>query len=148
MGLDLAEDRLVSLQAQSEGWIAGLQLVALTLQRRIAGGSELTVSGRHRFIADYLSEDVLAPLPDAMQAFLLKTSVLDRLRGPLCNAVAETDHSQAMLEKLERQNIFLVSLDERREWFRYHHLFSDFLLEELQRRHPETVHELPRRAAA
>ncbi|MBE7549659.1 MAG: hypothetical protein HS126_01095 [Anaerolineales bacterium] len=147
MGLDLADDEVVRLQAQLEGWVAGLQLVALTLQRRLAGADKLVVSGKHRFIADYLSEDVLAPLPDRLRSFLLQTSLLDRLCGPLCDAVTGGGSGQEMLERLERENLFLVPLDDSREWFRYHRLFADFLQEELHRHHPNAVVQLHRRAA-
>ena len=147
MGLDLAHEDVVRLQAQLEGWIAGLQLVALTLRQRLTGADKLVVSGRHRFIADYLGEDVLAPLPNGMRRFLLQTSLLDRLCGPLCDAVTGREDSQAMLETLERENLFLVPLDDSRAWFRYHRLFADFLHEELNRRYPAEVVDLHRRAA-
>jgi LuxR family maltose regulon positive regulatory protein len=147
MGLDLSYDEIVRLQAQLEGWIAGLQLVALTLQRRLTGADKLVVSGRHRFIADYLSEDVLAPLPDGMRHFLLQTSILERLCGALCDAVTGVEDGQEMLETLERENLFLVPLDDNREWFRYHRLFADFLQEEVNRRHLDKVADLHRRAA-
>ena len=113
--------------------------MALTLQRHRAGADRLVVSGRHRFIADYLSEDVLAHLPDDVRQFLLQTSILDRLCGSLCDAVTGREDGQAMLERLERENLFLVPLDDSREWFRYHRLFADFLQEELHRRHPDEV---------
>jgi LuxR family maltose regulon positive regulatory protein len=147
MELDLADDEVVSLQTQLEGWIAGLQLVALTLRHRLAGADKLVVSGRHRFIADYLSEDVLAPLPDGTRQFLLQTSLLDRLCGPLGDAITGREDGQAMLETLERENLFLVPLDDNRHWFRYHRLFADFLQEALQRHHPTEVADLHRRAA-
>lgn len=147
MQLDLSSNEVVTLQAQLEGWIAGLQLVALTLQRRLAGADKLVVSGKHRFIADYLSEDVLAPLPDNLQRFLLQTSLLDRLCGPLCDAVTGEEGGQEMLERLERENLFLMPLDDSREWFRYHRLFADFLQEALQRQHPAEVAGLHHRAA-
>ncbi len=145
-GLDLAPEEIESLQAQLEGWIAGLQLVALTLQQRLTGADKLVVSGRHRFITDYLSEDVLAPLPDNLRRFLLQTSLLDRLCGSLCDAVTGKEGGQEMLELLERENLFLVPLDDSRAWFRYHHLFADFLREALKRRHPTEVADLHRRA--
>ncbi len=147
MGLDLTENEIIPLQAQLEGWIAGLQLVALSLQRRLPGADKLVVSGKHRFIADYLSQDVLAHLPDHLQQFLLQTSILDRLCGPLCDAITARQDGQEILERLERENLFLVSLDDSREWFRYHHLFADFLREELNRRHADQVADLHRRAA-
>jgi LuxR family maltose regulon positive regulatory protein len=147
MGLDLAHDQVVRLQTHLEGWIAGLQLVALNLQRRLVGTDTLVVSGRQRFIADYLREDVLAHLTDDIRDFLLQTSILDRLCQPLCAAVTGRKDSQALLERLERENLFLVPLDDNREWFRYHQLFADFLHEELNRRHPDAVADLHRRAA-
>jgi LuxR family maltose regulon positive regulatory protein len=148
MRLDLSDDEIRALHGQLEGWVAGLQLASLTLRRHRGAADALPVSGRHRFIADFLSEDVLAHLSDDTQRFLLQTSILDRLCGSLCDAVTEAATSQAMLELLERENLFLVALDDRREWFRYHRLFADFLREALQRRHPEEVDTLHRRAAA
>jgi LuxR family maltose regulon positive regulatory protein len=147
MGLNLTHTHIVTLHSQLEGWVAGLQLVALTLQRGLLGLERLVISGRQRFIADYLSEDVLAHLPDSVRQFLLQTSLLDRLCGSLCDAVTGRDGGQAMLEILERENLFLVPLDDSREWFRYHHLFADFLQGELNRRHPDEVANLHRRAA-
>jgi LuxR family maltose regulon positive regulatory protein len=147
MGLELAEDKIIKLQSQLEGWIAGLQLAALTLQQHLTGTDNLVVSGRHRFIADYLGEDVLAPLAENLRRFLLQTSILDRLCGPLCDAVTGKEDGQEMLEALERENLFLVPLDDSREWFRYHPLFADFLREELYRHHPKEVADLHRRAA-
>jgi LuxR family maltose regulon positive regulatory protein len=147
MRLDLSHDEIVTLQTQLEGWIAGLQLVALTLQRHLVGADKLVVSGKHRFIADYLSEDVLAPLPDNLRQFLLQTSLLDRLCGSLCDAVTGREGGQDILETLERENLFLVPLDDSRQWFRYHRLFADFLHEELHRQRSTEVADLHRRAA-
>lgn len=147
MGLDLPPAEVVSLHAQLEGWVAGLQLVSLTLRRPREATDPPVVGGRHRFIADYLSEDVLAHQPDAVRRFLLQTSTLDRLCGSLCDAVTGKEGSQEVLELLERENLFLVPLDDRREWFRYHRLFADFLREELRRRDPDEVIHLHRRAA-
>ncbi len=147
MGLDVAQGEVARLQDQMEGWIAGLQLVALTLQRRAGGRDPLVISGRHRFIADYLNQDVLAYLSENMRQFLLQTSILDRLCAPLCDAVTGQGDSQGMLEALERDNLFLVPLDDSRHWFRYHRLFADFLREEFTRRHPEEVADLHSSAA-
>jgi LuxR family maltose regulon positive regulatory protein len=146
-GLSLTHDQVLELQTQLEGWITGLQLVALTLQRHLTTADELVISGRHRFIADYLSQDVLAHLPAEIRRFLLQTSILDRLCGSLCDAVTGREDSQHMLATLEQENLFLVPLDDRREWYRYHRLFADFLQEELRRRHPDEVTHLHRRAA-
>jgi LuxR family maltose regulon positive regulatory protein len=146
MRLDLTEDEIASLHDQLEGWAAGLQLASLTLQRRRVADRRI-VSGRHRFIADYLREEVLPLLPAERQAFLLQTSILDELCGSLCDAVTGGADGQEILESLERENLFLVPQDDRREWFRYHRLFADFLREELRRRRPHDVAALHRRAA-
>jgi LuxR family maltose regulon positive regulatory protein len=146
-GLDLTDEQIGPLHAQLEGWAAGLQLVSLTLRRRPDSVDRLVVGGRHRFVADFLSDEVLAPLPDAVRRFLLRTSILDRLSGPLCDAVTGNDGGQAMLERLERENLFLLPLDDDRRWYRYHALFADYLQEDLRRRHPDEVADLHRRAA-
>jgi len=147
MRLELSPAEVMALQDQLEGWIAGLQLAALTLRRGGETPDKRTISGRHRFIADYLSEEVLAQLPEDMQRFLLQTSLLDRLCGPLCDAVTGKAGGQVMLETLERENLFLVPLDDGREWFRYQQVFAGFLHEELVRRYPDQVADLHRRAA-
>ena len=147
MHFDVSRDEVVALHAQLEGWIAGLQLAALARQRRLSAGDQPVVEGRHRFIADYLSEQVLAQLPDDLRRFLLETSILDRLCGPLCDGVTERTDGQAMLEALERANVFLMPLDDQREWFRYHRLFAAFLHAELKRRYPDELAPLHRRAA-
>jgi LuxR family transcriptional regulator, maltose regulon positive regulatory protein len=148
MGLDLSPDEIESLHAKTEGWIAGLKLAALTLGKRqgLAEGGSI-VSGRGRFIADFLGEEILDQLPKDVQDFLLRTSPLDRLCGSLCDAITGQQNCQSMLESLERENLFIVPLDERREWYRYHSLFADFLRGELARRHPDKISELHRRAA-
>ncbi|RPJ21329.1 MAG: hypothetical protein EHM33_26450, partial [Chloroflexi bacterium] len=148
MGFELSSERIDSLHAGTEGWITGLQLAALTLQSHPEGsGDNRLISGQDRFIADYLAEDVLDRLPVNVQDFLMKTSLLERLCGPLCEAVTGVEESQEVLERLERENLFLVPLDVRREWFRYHQLFADFLYQELNKRHPQIVPDLHRRAA-
>jgi len=147
MGLDLSAEDVVPLHGQLEGWIAGLQLVALSRQRHLAGEAMVGVSGGHRFIADYLSEDVLAHLPGDLRRFLLRTSILDRLGGSLCDAVTGEGGSQETLERLERENLFLAPLDDHRAWFRYHPLFAGFLREELRRHQPNEIVQLHRRAA-
>jgi LuxR family maltose regulon positive regulatory protein len=146
MGLELGPAEIESLQARLEGWIAGIQLAALTLPHRDRGDA-FDVRGTHRYIADYLSEDVLAQRPRHVQRFLLQTSILDRLNGSLCDAVTGKNDGARMLEQLERENLFLVPLDDRREWYRYHRLFADFLRAELGRRHPEGIHRLHGQAA-
>jgi LuxR family maltose regulon positive regulatory protein len=134
MGLDLAAADVVALEERTEGWIAGLQLAALSLQGRDnAAGFIAAFTGTHRFVLDYLVEEVLERQTAGVQAFLLRTSLLDRLCGPLCDAVlgAPAGSGQATLASLERANLFLVPLDDERRWYRYHHLFADLLRQRL-----------------
>lgn len=145
--IELAHSEIVKLHDRLEGWIAGLQLVALTVRDHGERVGKLILSGRHRHIADYLSEDVISQLPDETERFLLQTSILDRLCGSSCNAVTETEGGQEMLESLERESLFLMPLDDSREWFRYHRIFADYLYEELCRRYADEVAGLHRRAA-
>ena len=134
MGLELEASTRAVLQQRTEGWIAGLQLAALSLQGRSDPHPFLAdFSGSHRHIVDYLIEEVLARQPEAVQAFLLHTSILDRLTGPLCDAVTGEHQGQERLEELEHANLFLVPLDERRQWYRYHHLFAEVLRARMQR---------------
>jgi LuxR family maltose regulon positive regulatory protein len=147
MGLTLTADDVAALEARTEGWIAALQLAALSMQGRddvadfVAG-----FAGDDRYVVDYLVGEVLARQPDEVRGFLLKTSVLSRLSGPLCDAVTGAAGGQATLEELERANLFLVRLDDRRQWYRYHHLFADVLRARLADEQPELVPELHRRA--
>src|ERR687894_1257688 len=120
MGLDLAVDDIAALDARTEGWIAGLQLAALSMQgHQDVSGFIRAFAGDHRYIVDYLAEEVLQRQPDGVRSFLLQTSVLDRLNGPLCDAVTGQKDGKVMLEALERGNLFVVPLDERRHWYRY-----------------------------
>ncbi len=148
MGLTLPPEHVATIERRTEGWIAGLQLAALSLQGRTDVAAFLSsFTGSHRFILDYLSEEVLSRQPDAMQAFLLHTSILERLCGPLCEAITGQKESRAMLEALDRANLFVISLDEERQWYRYHHLFADVLRSHLQHTQPAIVPELHRRAS-
>lgn len=134
MDLDLSVDVRNVLQDRTEGWIAGLQLAALSLQGRSDVQQFLgEFTGSHRHIVDYLTEEVLARQPSAVQSFLLHTSLLDRFTSPLCDAVTGRNDGEKMLGYLERANLFLVPLDERRLWYRYHHLFAEVLRVRLQR---------------
>jgi LuxR family transcriptional regulator, maltose regulon positive regulatory protein len=148
-GLDLPATSVAAFQDRTEGWVAGLQLAALSLrgQADVAGFVE-TFSGSHRYVLDYLTEEVLARQSEQVRGFLLETSVLDQLCGPLCDAVTGQPGSQALLEALERANLFLVALDEVRGWWRYHHLFADLLRVRLAQERPGRVPELHRAAAA
>lgn len=134
MGLDLsASDRAV-LQERTEGWIAGLQLAALSLQGRSDVQHFLAdFTGSHRHIVDYLVEEVLTRQSETVQTFLLHTAILDRLTGSLCDAVTGGTNSDVLLEQLEHANLFLVPLDEQRQWYRYHHLFAEVLRARLLR---------------
>src|SRR5262249_54455587 len=148
-GLDLPSASVAALQDLTEGWAAGVQLAALSLRGRPDPvGFVATFSGSHRFVLDYLGEEVLARLPSEVVGFLVESSVLDRLSGPLCDAVTGRDGSQAVLEGLERASMFVVPLDEERGWWRYHHLFAGLLRARLAREQPGRVPGLHRAAAA
>src|SRR6266581_5991148 len=155
LGLELSDQDIATLEARTEGWIAGLQLAALSMQGRkdIPGFLE-AITGSHRYIIDYLVEEVLARQPEPVQTFLLQTAILERLQGSLCEAVMGVMREpggeasgQAMLEQLEQANLFLVPLDDERRWYRYHQLFAEALRHRLKRRQPAQVHELHRRAS-
>lgn len=130
MGLSLSSAEVEALEARTEGWIAGLQLAALSLQGQGDPATFIrSFTGSHRFIMDYLVEEVLAHQPADSQTFLLRTAILDRLCGPLCDAVLglAPGAGQAELNRIERANLFIVPLDDERRWFRYHHLFAELL---------------------
>jgi LuxR family maltose regulon positive regulatory protein len=149
MGLHLVPDQVNALERRSEGWIAGLQLAALSVQGCEDRDSFIAAfTGSHHYIGDYLAEEVLNRQPPTVRAFLLETSILERLKAALCNAVTGREDGQAMLEKLEQGNLFLVTLDDQRGWFRYHHLFANLLQARLIYLSPAQVPELQRRAAA
>jgi LuxR family maltose regulon positive regulatory protein len=142
-------DTAVALAARTEGWAAGLQLAALSLRGRTdVAGFVAAFSGSHRFVLDYLADEVLDGQPGPVRTFLLETSVLERLSGELCDAVTGRSGSQAMLHRIERAGLFLVPLDEVRGWWRYHHLFADLLRARLEQDQPGRVPELHRAAAA
>src|SRR5215475_6715009 len=148
-GSALSDADLAVLAARAEGWAAGLQLAGLSLRGRAdAAGFVAAFSGSHRFVLDYLTDEVLAVQPEQVRGFLLETSVLERLSGELCDAVTGRAGGQAMLEQVERAGLFLVPLDEVRGWWRYHHLFADLLRARLQRDQPGRVPALHRAAAA
>ena len=150
-GFDLTSVDIAALETRTEGWVAALQLAAISLRDRddrsafIAG-----FAGDDRFVVDYLADEVLARQPDNVRRFLLDTSILDRLTGPLCEAVSPLTSGtsgKAMLEALDHDNLFLVPLDGHRRWYRYHHLFGDVLHAHLLEERPDDVPELHRRAA-
>jgi LuxR family maltose regulon positive regulatory protein len=135
MGLSLSTDDISALETRTEGWIAGLQLAALSMQNRQDTASFIqSFTGSHRFVLDYLVEEVLQRQPEQVRSFLLQTAILDRLSGSLCDAVignhperTAQEGGKAMLETLERGNLFVIPLDDQRQWYRYHHLFAEVL---------------------
>jgi LuxR family maltose regulon positive regulatory protein len=148
-GSDLPDEAVATLGERCEGWAAGLQLAALSLRGQAdVAGFVAGFSGSHRYVLDFLAEEVLDRQPDEVREFLLETSLLERLSGPLCDAVRGRTGSQTTLEALERAGLFLHPLDEVRGWWRYHHLFADLLRARLAGWHPERVPELHRAAAA
>ena len=124
---------MAALEQRTEGWIAGLQLAAISMRGVNDAGSFIaSFTGSHRFVLDYLVEEVLDQQPPGVQDFLLKTAILDRLSGPLCDAVTGQVDGQDALEMLDRANLFVVPLDGERRWYRYHHLFADLLRKRLK----------------
>jgi len=147
-GLDLAAGDVEVLEGRTEGWIAALQLAALSIQGRDDVSSFIArFAGDDRYIVDYLVEEVLAHQPEAVREFLLQTAVLDRLTGPLCDAVTGREGGSDMLTTLHRANLFLVALDDRRQWYRYHHLFADVLRARLLGERPDLLPQLHQRAS-
>lgn len=151
MDLDLAAGDAAVLADRTEGWVAGLQLAALSLREMHpseATGFITDFAGSHRFVLDYLVDEVLARQPDEVRDFLLSTAVLQRLTGPLCDALTGRTDGTRVLEDLERDNLFVVPLGTDRRWYRYHHLFADVLLARLLAESPGRVRELHQRASA
>lgn len=151
MGLNLPADKIAALESRTEGWIAGLQLAALSIQGDHGTGRFIqSIAGSHHFVLDYLVEEVLQRQTEAVQLFLLRTSVLDRLCGSLCDAILlkpATPGRQQLLE-LERQNLFVIPLDHERQWYRYHHLFAESLRRRLQDSHDNSrIAEINKRAS-
>jgi len=148
MGLHLSEENIMALEASTEGWVAGLQLAALSMHGRDdISGFINAFAGDDRYIADYLVEEVLQSQPGHIRSFLLETSILERLSGPLCDAVTKQSASKGLLELLERSNLFVVPLDDKRQWYRYHHLFAEVLRGRTTEEQPGQVPSLHRRAS-
>ncbi|MEM9505689.1 MAG: helix-turn-helix transcriptional regulator, partial [Cyanobacteria bacterium P01_E01_bin.43] len=148
MGLTISAADVAALEKRTEGWIAGLQLAALSLQGRENGADFVAAfSGGDRYIVDYLLEEVLQRQPEPVRHFLLQTAILERLSSDLCDAVTNQIGGQAMLETLERGNLFIVPLDNQRQWYRYHHLFADVLQAHALMESPEHLPELHERAS-
>jgi LuxR family maltose regulon positive regulatory protein len=164
MGLGLSPADVTALEARTEGWIASLQLAALSMQARQDRHAFVSAfSGSHRYVIDYLVDEVMSRQPESIQAFLRRTSILDRFCAPLCDAVylapgeipsgsfetavIETETSHEVLRQLEDDNLFLIPLDDERRWYRYHHLFANFLGQRLREKEPQRIPELHRRAS-
>lgn len=147
MGLNLPTGAVADLEARTEGWIAAVQLAAIAMQ----GREDLPYlvqdfDGDHRYVVDYLAEQVLHQQSESVQTFLLETSILERLTGPLCDALTGRNDGREMLGSLEKANLFLIPLDDHRRWYRYHHLFARFLRDRLKQTDPEHWPALHRRA--
>jgi LuxR family maltose regulon positive regulatory protein len=148
MGLDLSANDISTLETRTEGWIAGLQLAALSMQGHKDATSFIkSFTGSHRLVLDYLIEEVLEQQPESVQAFLLETSILNRLTGSLCDALTGQENSQETLEMLDRANLFIIPLDEQRHWYRYYHLFADLLRQRLHHTQPGQLPTLHQRAS-
>jgi LuxR family maltose regulon positive regulatory protein len=148
VGLDLTANDIAALEGRTEGWIAALQLAALSMRGRAdVAGFIAGFTGDDRYIVDYLVEEVLRRQPDDVRRFLIQTSILDRLSGPLCDAVTAQRGGKAMLEGLDRANLFVVPLDDSRRWYRYHHLFADVLQTHLLAEPADVATDLHRRAS-
>jgi LuxR family maltose regulon positive regulatory protein len=150
MGLKISAEDILTLEERTEGWIAGLQLAAISMQK-LKHNNEIThfvktFSSSHRFILDYLTDEVLAQSPEGTKKFLLQTSILNRLSATVCDAVTEQAKSQEILETIEAANLFLIPLDNKRHWYRYHHLFRDLLQSRLKRSSQYSLPGLHRRA--
>jgi LuxR family maltose regulon positive regulatory protein len=148
MGLKLSAPNLKILSSRTEGWIAGLQMTAISLQ----GNADISrwiesFTGSDRYILDYLMEEVLRHQPESIREFLMKTSVLSRMTGALCDALLQNQDSWNILERLEKDNLFIIALDRERQWYRYHHLFSEFLRNRLEKEYPTKLGELHQRAS-
>jgi LuxR family transcriptional regulator, maltose regulon positive regulatory protein len=149
MGLNLSDEYVTALEERTEGWIAGLQLAALSMRdREDIPGFVRAFSGSHRDVLDFLTEEVLERQSAWIRSFLLETSILERLTGDLCDMVTNRDDGQETLERLERENLFVVALDDERHWYRYHHLFADVLRGLLEQERSDEVKDLHLRAAS
>lgn len=148
MGLKLPIENIVALEERTEGWISGLQLAGLSMQGREDMQEFVSAfTGSNHFVVDYLVEEVFNRQPEAMREFLLKTSILDRLTAPLCNALTNQTNGQVVLDSLEHANLFVIPLDDEQRWYRYHYLFADAIRNRLLQTQPEWIPSLHRHAA-
>jgi LuxR family transcriptional regulator, maltose regulon positive regulatory protein len=148
MGLGLSEDDIETLDIRTEGWIASLQMAAISMRKHNDIPAFIAAfKGTHRHVLDYLTGEVLSQQTEDIRSFLIKTSILNHLNGPLCDAVTGRNDGHDMLEQLEAANLFIMPLDEERKWYRYHHLFSSLLVSRLQQQYPQLILELNKKAA-
>ncbi len=148
MGLNLSSEDITELETRTEGWIAGLQLAAISMRGHEDRAEFIkSFSGGHRLVLDFLVEEVLGQQTECIQRFLLQTAILDRMTSSLCNALTGQENGQETLETLDRANLFIVSLDQERRWYRYHHLFADLLRQRLHQTQPEHVSSLHHKAS-
>ncbi len=148
LGFDLSTDGIAALETHTEGWIASLKLAALSMQGRDDWPQFISrFSGSNRYVIDYLVDEVMARQPEEVQTFLRRTSILERFCAPLCEYVIDDHGDNDVLDYIERANLFLIPLDDHREWYRYHHLFADFLSQKLREIEPENITELHLRAS-
>jgi LuxR family maltose regulon positive regulatory protein len=148
IGLELTAEDIAELEGRTEGWIAGLQLAALAMREHDDVPSFISsFTGSNRHVVDYLAEEVLGRQPEELRTFLLETSILDRMCAPLCNAVTGHTDGQTTLERLEHANLFVIPLDDERQWYRYHHLFADVLRQRLLQEQPDLAPEVHGRAS-
>ncbi|MFN2199310.1 MAG: LuxR family transcriptional regulator, partial [Anaerolineales bacterium] len=148
MGISISSEHVAALERRTEGWAAGLQLAAVSMQHHTDPGNFIKAfTGSSRFILDYLIDEVFVHQTDSMQKFLIRTSILERLSGPLCDAITGETDSQEQLEALEHTNLFVIPLDQSRTWYRYHRLFSELLNHRLHRTEGESAAELHDRAS-
>ena len=148
MGLTISPGQIAAIERRTEGWIAGLQLAAISMRgHKDSSGFIQSFTGSHRFVLDYLVEEVLQRQPEGIHSFLLKTAILDRLCGSLCDAVTGREDGKGMLETLEHGNLFIIPLDDQRQWYRYHHLFNEVLLAHVLEEQPGQIPLLHKRAS-
>ena len=157
MGVNLNDPDVSAIEVRTEGWVAGMQLAGLAMQSLSRQGNDThsfisAFTGSHAYIMDYLAEEVLRRQPYAIRSFLLQTSILERMCGPLCEAVVQPDvaealDSQVMLETIEQNQLFVIPLDDERGWYRYHHLFNEVLCRRLEVLFPRQIPELHCRAS-
>jgi len=148
MDLNLSSEDIAELETRTEGWIAGLQLAAISMRgNEDRAGFIKSFTGGHRLVLDFLIEEVLGQQPESIHNFLLQTAILDRMTGSLCDALTGQDNGQQTLEYLEQANLFIVPLDNERQWYRYHHLFADLLRQKVRQTHLEQIPTLHRRAS-